>query len=44
MGIGLSICNTIIKVHNGTMSAENKKSGEAIFRFTLPLEEGINEQ
>ncbi len=43
MGIGLSVCYTIIKAHNGTMSAENKKSGGAVFRFTLPLEEDINE-
>ena len=44
MGIGLSVCNTIIKAHNGTMSVNNKKSGGAVFRFTLPLEEDKNEQ
>ena len=43
MGIGLSVCNTIIKAHNGTMSAENRNSGGAVFRFILPLEEDINE-
>lgn len=43
MGIGLSLNNTIINAHNGTMSAENNKSGESVFRFTLLLEEGINE-
>jgi len=38
MGIGLSICMTIIKAHNGTMEAHNRKEGGAVFRFTLPLE------
>lgn len=38
MGIGLSICMTIIKAHNGTMEAANRKEGGAVFKFTLPLE------
>ncbi len=38
MGIGLSICMTIIKAHNGTMEAGNQKEGGAVFRFALPLE------
>lgn len=38
MGIGLSVCNTIIKAHGGVMTAENSKNGGAIFRFTLPKE------
>jgi two-component system sensor histidine kinase KdpD len=38
MGIGLSICMSIVKAHQGKMEAENKKDGGAIFRFTLPLE------
>lgn len=37
MGIGLSICQTIVKAHNGTLEAENRKDGGTIFRFTLPL-------
>ncbi|MEH6994310.1 ATP-binding protein, partial [Neobacillus drentensis] len=37
MGIGLSICMSIIKAHHGKMSAENRKSGGAVFRFSLPL-------
>jgi len=40
MGIGLSICMTIIKAHNGTMEAYNQSSGGAVFMFTLPLEVG----
>ena len=43
-GIGLCVCNTIIKAHGGIMTAENKKAGGAIFRFTLPLKENNNEQ
>ncbi len=39
MGIGLSVCNTIIKAHGGTMYAENIKSGGAKFTFTLPAGE-----
>ena len=43
MGIGLSVCNTIIKAHGGTMRAENIKSGGAKFTFTLPAgEENYN--
>lgn len=44
MGIGLSVCNTIIKAHNGTMTAQNKKSGGAVFSFKLPFGEVTNEQ
>ncbi len=39
MGIGLSVCATIIKAHGGSISAENGKNSGAIFRFTLDLEE-----
>ena len=38
MGIGLSICNTIIKAHDGSLEAFNRETGGAMFRFTLPLE------
>lgn len=44
MGIGLSVCHTIIRAHGGTMEAENRKEGGAVFRFTLPLEEDVYEQ
>ncbi len=37
MGIGLSICMSIIKAHGGEMHAANRPEGGAIFRFTLPL-------
>lgn len=38
MGIGLSICKTIIAAHGGCISASNEKQG-AVFTFTLPLGE-----
>ena len=41
MGIGLSVCNTIIKAHGGEFQAGNRRSGGAFFRFALELEENI---
>lgn len=38
-GIGLAVCSTIIKAHNGEIFAENRKNGGALFRFTLQREE-----
>lgn len=38
MGIGLSVCRSIVLAHGGRMTAENKPEGGAAFRFTLPLE------
>ena len=43
-GIGLSVCATIIKAHGGTITVENAKSGGAVFRFALALEEENDEQ
>ena len=43
MGIGLSICMSIIKAHGGKMEAANRKEGGAVFRFLLPLEGAENE-
>ena len=39
MGIGLSVCSTIIKAHGGQIYAENRPGGGAAFRFTLEMEE-----
>lgn len=39
MGIGLSVCATIIKAHGGAITAENRPGGGAAFRFWLSLEE-----
>lgn len=37
MGIGLSVCKSIVKAHKGTMKAENREEGGARMVFTLPL-------
>lgn len=39
MGIGLSVCQSIIKAHNGFFAAGNAPSGGAVLRFGLPMEE-----
>ena len=39
MGIGLSVCATVIKAHGGTIKAGNLPTGGAEFTFTLSLEE-----
>jgi two-component system sensor histidine kinase KdpD len=38
MGLGLSICASIVRAHGGGISARNARSGGAIFRFSLPIE------
>ncbi len=37
MGIGLSVCLTIINAHGGSMNAENLPEGGAALSFTLPI-------
>lgn len=45
MGIGLSVCQSIIHAHGGIIQAEKKKEGGACFRIRLPISEEIeNEQ
>ena len=39
MGIGLSVCRTIVMAHGGALSAKNREGGGACFRFTLPMKE-----
>lgn len=41
MGLGLAICETIVKAHGGSIEAKNRSDGAgAEFVFTLPLGEG----
>jgi K+-sensing histidine kinase KdpD len=37
VGLGLSICRTIIEAHGGQIRAENRTAGGARMMFTLPL-------
>lgn len=39
MGIGLSICKTIITAHHGTLTGRSQSGGGAEFTFTLPKQE-----
>lgn len=36
MGVGLSICRTIVEAHGGRIWAETQRSGGARLRFTIP--------
>lgn len=37
MGLGLSICQTIVEAHGGTIAAIATEAGGTCFRFTLPF-------
>ena len=39
MGVGLSICRTIIEAHGGRISARANEGGGTVFEFTLPFAE-----
>lgn len=39
MGIGLSVCSTIVRAHGGVLQAENRPEGGARFQFSLEMEE-----
>ena len=44
MGIGLSVCASVIKAHDGKITVENLKEGGCCFRFGLKMEEESDEQ
>ena len=37
MGVGLSLCETIVEAHNGSIWGGNGLAGGAVFHFSLPL-------
>ena len=39
MGIGLSVCRTIIKAHGSDIRVKNRPEGGAVFSFSLDVEE-----
>lgn len=43
MGIGLSVCRTIVQAHGGKIRGENHPVGGAQFTIELPMEERENE-
>ena len=39
VGLGLSICDAIARAHGGSIRAQSREGGGAIFTFELPMEE-----
>jgi two-component system sensor kinase FixL len=37
MGLGLSIAKSIVRAHGGSIWAENRDTGGAAFKFTVPV-------
>jgi len=44
LGIGLPVCESIVKAHHGYFERENRPGGGATFRFGLPLQEVIEDE
>lgn len=40
MGVGLSVCRSIVELHGGEIRAEARDSGGTVFRFTIPRHTG----
>lgn len=39
VGLGLAICRAIIEAHGGTIRAQNRASGGAVFSFLIPMDQ-----
>jgi len=37
VGLGLAICRAIVEAHGGTIHAQNRASGGAVFAFMIPV-------
>lgn len=43
VGLGLTICESVVKAHGGEICAQNRTDGQGTeFVFTLPLEDDKN--
>jgi signal transduction histidine kinase len=40
-GLGLSICHTIVRQHDGELAVRSREGGGTVFRMTLPAGEGV---
>ncbi len=37
-GLGLTVCQAVLRIHGGTIEAGNREGGGAVVRFVLPME------
>ncbi|WP_048438312.1 nitrogen regulation protein NR(II) [Caenimonas sp. SL110] len=42
MGLGLSLCRTVVEQHGGFLAFEPRLPAGTIFRFTLPVDDALN--
>jgi two-component system sensor histidine kinase DctS len=44
MGLGLSLCRTVVEQHGGHLAFESQSPKGTVFRFTLPTAPGATMQ